>query len=90
MARIEQIRGKMAQVGSTMKQLERLSVTVPILNSQGARFALQFNIGNLKQIRGAAPSIKQFLKVGAQISKIYVQVGLSFRQQSLPRTVAPL
>lgn len=48
MARIEQIRGKMALVGSTMKQLERLSVTVPIINDQGARFALQFYIGNLK------------------------------------------
>ena len=78
MKRISEIRGKMSQVGSNMKLLERITVTAPIQNSANARFALQFKIANLKQIRGSINSVRHFLKVGAQVLKIYTQVACNF------------
>jgi len=40
MDRIQAIRDKMGEVGSNMKQLDKLTVTASIVNLQGARFAL--------------------------------------------------
>ena len=65
MQRICDIRAKMSQVGSNMKLLDKITVTAPIKNSANARFALQFHIANLRQIRGSINSVKHFLKVGA-------------------------
>ena len=78
MDRISQIRDKMSQVGSNMKHLDKLTVTAPIANSVGSRFALQFHISSMRQIRGQACSTKQYLKVGAQVTKIFLQVGCNF------------
>lgn len=82
MQRISDIRSKMSQVGNNMKLLERITVTAPILNSAKARFALQFKIANLKQIRGSINSVKHFLKVGAQVHKIFMQVACNFEATS--------
>ena len=40
MNRVQQIRDKMAQVGSNLKTIERLDLCTPIKNSIGARFAI--------------------------------------------------
>ena len=88
MQRICDIRNKMSQVGSNMKTIERITVTAPIQNSANARFALQFNIANLKQVRGSINSVKHFLKVGAQVLKIYMQVACNY-ESSLPQRFIP-
>mmetsp|Transcript_17485 Transcript_17485/g.23604 ORF Transcript_17485/g.23604 Transcript_17485/m.23604 type:complete len:114 (+) Transcript_17485:936-1277(+) len=92
MERVALIRHKMGKVGSSFKTIESLTLTAPIKNSKGARFALQFHIPNLRQIRGQVQSAKQFLKIGVQVTKLMLQVNFNFEKSVTPKqqTESPL